>query len=218
MTIHKEGCKSIMAASVLVVVINVLQLIFLKHTLITYLILAVSVLFVGLVVQFFRSPKRKGNDNNHQTIISPADGKIVAIETVYEKEFLKQECKQISIFMSPLNVHLNRYPISGKVAYMKYHPGAYLVAWHPKSSEKNERTTVAIAHDNGHNILLRQIAGTVARRIVCYAQKNTSVEKGAELGFIKFGSRVDIFIPLDCRINIQLQQKVKGGETVIASF
>ena len=207
-----------MAASVLVVVINVLQLIFLKHTLITYLILAVSVLFVGLVVQFFRSPKRKGNDNNHQTIISPADGKIVAIETVYEKEFLKQECKQISIFMSPLNVHLNRYPIRGKVAYMKYHPGAYLVAWHPKSSEKNERTTVAIAHDNGHNILLRQIAGTVARRIVCYAQKNTSVEKGAELGFIKFGSRVDIFIPLDCRINIQLQQKVKGGETVIASF
>jgi phosphatidylserine decarboxylase len=150
-------------------------------------------------------------------IIAPADGKVVVIEEVEEPEYFKDKRRQISIFMSPLNVHVNRYPVAGKVAYQQYYPGKYLVAWHPKSSTENERTTVVVENDKGA-ILFRQIAGAVARRIICYAKVGAKAEQGAEFGFIRFGSRIDIFVPLDCEICVNLEQKTVGGETIIARF
>ena len=176
-----------------------------------------SVAFLVLIITFFRLPDRQIKPDE-SLIYSPADGKIVSIEEVFEDEFLKKECKKISIFMSVFNVHQNRIPVSGKVVYSKHHPGKYLVAWHPKSSVKNERHTVVIETNKGELILIRQIAGIVARRIICNVKEGDEVKQGDELGFIMFGSRVDVFSPLNIKINIELKEKTKGNITVLGHF
>jgi phosphatidylserine decarboxylase len=177
-----------------------------------------SLLFVLiLILQFFRNPKRRAN-KTFDEILSPVDGKVVVIEEVMETEYFNDKRKQVSIFMSPINVHVTRYPSSGSIKYSKYHPGKYLVAWHPKSSEENERTTVVVRTPKFGDILFRQVAGALARRIVNYAEEGESVQQGDDSGFIKFGSRVDLFLPLDCEINVSLNQKVKGAQTCIATF
>ncbi len=167
-----------------------------------------------LILWFFRNPKRNVTTNSEQ-ILSPADGKIVYINKVDEKEFFNDKRIRVSIFLSPLDVHVNRYPVSGEVTYSKHHHGNYIVAWHPKSSEKNERTSVVIKNKKFGEILYRQIAGTVARRIVNYAQKNIHVKQGEDSGFIKFGSRVDLFLPLNTDVKVKVGDKVKGGITII---
>lgn len=212
---HKEGHKIIFFTVVFVV-----GLLFLIDEFIhiqwlrTSLMLFVLAFFI-LILQFFRNPKRhtKINDNH---AVSPVDDKVVVIEEVFEKEFFNAKRIQVSVFMSPLNVHVTRYPIGGNVVYSKYHPGKYLVAWHPKASEENERTTVVVEDKHFGKVLYRQIAGALAKRIVNYAQKDTSVIQGSDSGFIKFGSRVDLFLPLDADIKVELNQKVKGGESIIA--
>tara|TARA_B110000483_G_scaffold165430_1_gene195818 strand:+ start:684 stop:1328 length:645 start_codon:yes stop_codon:yes gene_type:complete len=168
-----------------------------------------------LILQFFRNPKRHTIKNDAQ-VISPVDGKVVVIEEVEETEYFKEKRLQISIFMSPLNVHVTRYPIGGYVLFSKYHPGKYLVAWHPKASTENERTTIVIENKAYGKVLYRQIAGALARRIVNYAKKGQKIDQGADAGFIKFGSRVDLFLPLGTKIKVKLNQKVKGGECIIA--
>ena len=175
------------------------------------------ILFFILILQFFRNPKRFTHLNDSH-ITSPVDGKVVVIEEVQESEYFNDKRIQVSIFMSPLNVHVTRYPVSGKILYSKYHPGKYLVAWHPKSSEENERTTIVVENAAFGLVLYRQIAGALARRIVNYAKKDQNVVQGADAGFIKFGSRVDLFLPLGSALNIELNQKVRGGETVIAKL
>ena len=175
----------------------------------------ISIVILLLILQFFRNPVRN-TIINEKHILSPVDGKIVTIEKVFEKEYFKEDRIQISIFMSPLNVHVTRYPMSGKVNYSKYHPGKYLVAWHPKSSEKNERTTIVLENKNFGEILYRQIAGAIARRIVNYAVVDQNVTQGKDAGFIKFGSRVDLFLPVGSNLNIQLGQHVIGGEDIIS--
>ena len=180
------------------------------------LLIFASVVFAMLVLQFFRNPKRNTALNaNH--IIAPADGKIVVIEEVVEHEYFKDKRIQVSIFMSPLNVHVNRYPICGAVKYAKYHPGKFLVAWHPKSSIENERTTVVVENETTGPILFRQVAGAVARRIVMYSKAEDKAVQGKDMGFIKFGSRIDLYLPLDAKINANINDVVKGGETVIAT-
>lgn len=180
------------------------------------LLIFASIVFAILVLQFFRNPKRNTVLNaNH--IIAPADGKVVVIEEVVEHEFFNDKRIQVSIFMSPLNVHVNRYPITGEVKFAKYHPGKFLVAWHPKSSIENERTTVVVENETTGPILFRQIAGAVARRIVMYSKKGDKATQGADMGFIKFGSRIDLFLPLDAKINAKIDDVVRGGETVIAT-
>ena len=213
---HKEGFKIILVAAFLMVgglllLDNFIHIIWIQKSLMILLLV-----FFVLVLQFFRDPKRNTLLNDDH-IIAPADGKVVVIEDVEENEYFKEKRKQISIFMSPLNVHVTRYPVSGKVAYSKYHPGKYLVAWHPKSSEDNERTTIVVHNDSVGSILYRQIAGAVARRIVNYAKIDQQVIQGEDAGFIKFGSRIDIFVPLDMNIKVELNQKTKGGETILAS-
>ena len=175
------------------------------------------ILFFILILQFFRNPKRFTHLNDSH-ITSPVDGKVVVIEEVQESEYFNDKRIQVSIFMSPFDVHVTRYPVSGKILYSKYHPGKYLVAWHPKSSEKNERTTIVLENAAFGPVLYRQIAGALARRIVNYAKKDQNVVQGADAGFIKFGSRVDLFLPLGSALNIELNQKVRGGETVIAKL
>ncbi len=176
-----------------------------------------SILILVLILQFFRNPKR-GAKNIFDEILAPVDGKVVAIEEVFETEYFNDKRIQVSIFMSPFNVHVTRYPISGSVKYSKYHPGKYLVAWHPKSSTDNERTTVVINTPKFGEILYRQIAGAVARRIVNYSEVGESVRQGEDAGFIKFGSRVDLLLPLNCGIAVKLNQKVVGAKTCIATF
>ncbi|MFN7331336.1 MAG: phosphatidylserine decarboxylase family protein, partial [Bacteroidota bacterium] len=173
--------------------------------------------FYLLILQFFRSPVFTINQNEKH-VIAPADGKVVVIEEADEPEYLKSRRKQISIFMSPVNVHVNRMPVGGTISYFKYHPGKYLVAWHPKSSTENERTTVATKMPNGTEVLFRQIAGALARRIKWYVQQGQTLKQGDEFGFIKFGSRVDIFLPLDAKINVKIGDVTKGGRTVIAEL
>jgi len=213
MKIHRTG-RTIVALSAGAFLLCILLLLLTGH----FLFQMLSVLFFiwnAFVLNFFRNPDRPVSIDPN-AIISPADGKIVIIKKVFEPEFLQEERWQISIFMSPLNVHANRYPISGTIEHYKYHPGKYLVAWHPKSSTANERNTIVIRHENGKNLLLRQIAGAVARRIVCYVKKGESVTQGDELGFIKFGSRVDLFLPLDVEILVKDQQIVRGNVDTIA--
>jgi phosphatidylserine decarboxylase len=173
-------------------------------------------IFFGLVVFFFRYPIFEVQQNPNQ-FISPADGEIVVIEKVMETEYFNEERLQVSIFMSPFNTHMNRYPISGKIKYLKYHPGKFLVAWHPKSSTLNERTTFVVENDTT-NVLFRQIAGAVARRIRWYDEEGDDITQGDQLGFIKFGSRVDLFLPLNTEINVELKQQVRAGKTIIASL
>ena len=213
---HKEGHKIIIFfLSATIIDIILLEYFFNDSLIITVLQLLLLSLLV-LILQFFRNPKRNTIINNNH-ILSPVDGKIVIIEKVFEKEFFKDERLQVSIFMSPLNVHVTRYPVCGKVIFSKYHPGKYLVAWHPKSSEKNERTTIVIDTKKFGNILYRQIAGALARRIVNYAKVDEFIKQGEDAGFIKFGSRVDLFLPLDSSIKVKLNDKVKGGESIIAT-
>ncbi len=214
---HKEGYTIIIISMVILVLLIFLTDALLDIEWLRKLIMIILLLFYVLILQFFRNPKRNTIENLHQ-IIAPADGKIVVIEEVVEKEFFKDKRRQISIFMSPLNVHVTRYPIGGKVVFIKYHPGKYLVAWHPKSSEENERTTIVVENDTVGKILYRQIAGAVARRIVNYATESEIVIQGKDAGFIKFGSRIDIFLPLDMKVNVSLNDKSIGGETVIAEY
>lgn len=175
----------------------------------------VTLIFFFLVVQFFRVPKRTITSDEN-LVVCPADGKVVVIEETSETEYLKDKRIQVSIFMSPLNVHVNWYPISGVVKYFKYHKGKFLVAWHPKSSTDNERTTVVVENTNGVPVLFRQIAGAVARRIVCYSKEGSKVSQSTEFGFIKFGSRVDVFLPLGSDIKVNIDDKVVGSKTVLA--
>lgn len=213
---HKEGYKIIMGAMLIFVALLLLTENFVTIFWLNKAIMVVLLILFVLILQFFRDPKRNTQLNpNH--IIAPVDGKVVVIEEVVENEYFKTKMRQISIFMSPLNVHVTRYPISGVINFSKYHPGKYLVAWHPKASLENERTTIVVENNSVGEILYRQIAGAVARRIVNYATKNEQVEQGTDAGFIKFGSRVDVFIPLDMEVQVSLNQKAKGGETIIAS-
>ena len=212
---HKEGHYIITVSFIITAMINLLSRSFIDNNTLIYSIGIVTIIILILILQFFRNPKRKAKINDN-IIISPVDGKVVTIEKVYEKEYFKDERIQISIFMSPLNVHVTRYASSGKIKFSKYHPGKYLVAWHPKSSEKNERTTVVIENNIFGEILYRQIAGAVARRIVNYAKIGDEVVQGTDAGFIKFGSRVDLFLPLDSKIKVELDQIVKGAEDIIA--
>jgi len=218
MTIHKEGYASLAISAITLFALNwAMDHYFTSDPYLRLAVLIPSILVFLIVLQFFRSPARKIRRNDKQ-VLSPADGKVVVIEETEEKEVLKDRRIQVSIFMSPFNVHVNRYPVSGQVVYSRYHPGKYLVAWHPKSSEENERTTVVIENGSKTNILLRQIAGALARRIVCYPQLGFMVKQGEQMGFIKFGSRVDIFLPLDAKVHVTLGQKVTGGETVLADL
>jgi phosphatidylserine decarboxylase len=214
---HKEGHKIILITLFIVVgAIFTIDALVSIEWLRKSLMLLVLALFI-LILQFFRNPKRNTHANDKHAI-SPVDGKVVVIEEVFEKEYFNDKRIQVSVFMSPINVHVTRYPIAGKIAYSKYHPGKYLVAWHPKASEENERTTVVVENESFGKVLYRQIAGALAKRIVNYAKVNTLVKQGADSGFIKFGSRVDLFLPLDATIKVSLNQKVKGGESVIAEL
>lgn len=214
MKLHREGFKIILFSTLILGGLNFGLYEWIGDNGITQSFLFVSLVVYILIIQFFRNPSRfTPVDENH--IIAPADGKVVVIEDVEEPEFFKGKRKQVSIFMSPLNVHVNRYPISGKVVYQRYYPGKYLVAWHPKSSTENERTTVVVENAKTQ-VLFRQIAGALARRIVCYAKEGNAATQGTEYGFIKFGSRIDLFLPVDCKINVNLGQKTKGGETILA--
>ena len=214
MKIHKEGHTILKNQIFLFLLINgLISYYFLSYA---YLSLTITLIIFIFSVYFFRIPKRKYIVKEN-TIYAPADGKIVNITRIKEKEYYKEERILISIFMSPLNVHVNRYPISGRIEYTKYHPGKYLIAWHPKASTKNERNTIVVENKN-ISILFRQIAGLIARRIVCYASKETNINATNECGFIKFGSRVDIFIPLDSKLNIEINDQVIGGITELANY
>jgi len=214
MKFHKEGYPSLL----IVIIFGFLLILisnFYGNSILVYLSYAISIFLLIIIIQFFRSPVRNLKiDDNY--VISPADGKIVVIENVYEPEYFRANCIQVSIFMSPTNVHINRNPVSGIVSFFKYHPGKFLVAWHPKSSTENERTTIAIKTKKGDEILMRQIAGALARRIVWYCKENDAVKQSDEFGFIKFGSRVDLYLPLNSKVNVKLNQIVKGGITELA--
>lgn len=216
--IHREGTATILITVVFITILNILVRIFELPDIIHWITIVISVVLLYIVLQFFRNPSRK-TPVNPDHLISPADGKVVVIEETNEDEYLKDKRLQVSIFMSPFNVHVNRYPVAGRIDYYKYHPGKYLVAWHPKSSTENERTTVVVNRNNsGSKVLFRQIAGALARRIVFYGKEGEEVKQGSECGFIKFGSRVDIFLPLGTPLNVKLGDVVTGGETVIARF
>ncbi len=212
---HKEGQKIILI-TFFVVVAAVMAAQY--YVVLPWLRIAIQAFFLVLLIlilQFFRNPKRTVQ-RSFDEILAPVDGKVVVIEEVEETEYFKDKRKQVSIFMSPTNVHVTRYPASGEIKYSKYHPGKYLVAWHPKSSTENERTTVVVRTPKFGDILYRQIAGALARRIVNYAKLGNSAQQGEDAGFIKFGSRVDLFLPLDCAITVKLNQTVKGAKTCVA--
>ncbi|MFA7380914.1 MAG: phosphatidylserine decarboxylase family protein [Bacteroidia bacterium] len=216
--IHREGLATIFITVAVLFGLNwAVQHFLPEPVIIQQLVLFVSTIFLLIILQFFRNPPRH-TQVNEQHVISPADGKVVVIEEVEEPEYFKGKRLQISVFMSPFNVHVNRNPVSGIVSYFKYHPGKYLVAWHPKSSTENERTTTVIKTKSEQEVLFRQIAGALAKRICWYVKEGQPVQQGGEMGFIKFGSRVDIYLPLDAKVNVQLNQKVSGGETVLAEI
>jgi len=218
MTIHREGYASLILTSAVLITLNLAVLYFLpNYPMVRYSIVGVSVIFFLIILQFFRSPTVK-IEQDAKIVLAPADGKVVVIGETEEPEYFKAPRRQVSIFMSPIDVHVNRNPVSGVVQYVRYHAGKYLVAWHPKSSTENERTTIVVKNKNGVEVLFRQIAGALAKRIKWYVKEHQTVEQGAEFGFIKFGSRVDVFLPLDAEINVELNQKTKGGRTVIATL
>jgi phosphatidylserine decarboxylase len=213
---HKEGQKIILITFFLVAGTVVLAHFFVETAWLRLSLQIGAILILLAILQFFRNPTRH-TLKNFDEVLAPADGKVVVIEEVEEKEYFKAKRIQVSIFMSPVNVHVTRYPISGNIKYSKYHPGKYKVAWHPKSSEENERTTVVIDTPKFGDIMYRQIAGAMARRIVNYAEVGQSVQQGDDAGFIKFGSRLDVLLPLDCYITVKLNQKVVGAKTCIAA-
>ena len=214
---HKEGNASIGIAAVVATAGILLTDNYIQTSWLQYVLYTVFVFILVIVLQFFRNPSRKTNENDQQ-VVSPVDGKVVVIEEVYEPEYFKDKRLQVSIFMSPINVHVTRYGLSGLIKFSKYHPGKYLVAWHPKASEENERTTVVIESPKVGEVLYRQIAGALARRIVNYAEEGMQVVQGTDAGFIKFGSRVDLFLPLSAKVNVELNQVVKGAEDSIATL
>lgn len=216
MYLHKEGRRIVLIIFLAVALIGVLMHFTIEvWNVFDYIVIGALVIFALLFTSFFRIPKRIFTTDDKQ-IVAPADGRVVVIEEVFESEFLKRQCRQVSIFMSPANVHVNRYPVAGKVVYVNYHKGNYFVASHPKSSVLNEHSSVGLEMADGTLIFMRQIAGAVARRIVCYSKEGETVEQNQEMGFIKFGSRVDIFIPLDAQINVNIESLVKNGVSTIA--
>ena len=218
MTIHKEGRTLLFVLLIIFFALNWAINYFLSEaTTVQNIFIGVSIFFYLIILQFFRNPVFTVS-KNEKHVLAPADGKVVVIEETEETEYLKSRRKQISIFMSPVNVHVNRMPVGGSISYFKYHPGKYLVAWHPKSSTENERTTVVAKMKNGTEVLFRQIAGALARRIKCYVKEGLALEQGQEFGFIKFGSRVDIFLPLNATIKVSIGEVTKGGRTVIAEM
>lgn len=218
MTIHREGRTLLFILLLVLLGLNwIIAHFFPYNTILQNSIIITSILFYLVVLQFFRNPIFPISKNEHH-VLAPADGRIVVIEETLETEYLSERRKQISIFMSPVNVHVNRSPVSGIVSFFAYHPGKYLVAWHPKSSTENERTTVVVRMKDGVEILFRQIAGAVARRIKCYVQKDQPLEQGDEFGFIKFGSRVDVFLPLSAKITVDIGDITKGGKTILAEL
>ena len=215
--IHQEGFRIVLQTLIGLGLINFLVIWLSGLAWLENAVLGLSIVIYILVLQFFRNPKRyppQGQD----IVIAPADGKIVAIDEIEESEYFKKKMLQISIFMSPLNVHVNRYPVSGKLVYSQYHAGAYLVAWHPKSSTLNERTAVVTKTDSGAEVMHKQIAGAVARRIINYAKPGAKAVQGADCGFIRFGSRVDIVLPLDANILVKVGEKARGGEQILAEL
>lgn len=217
MKFHKEGIPSLIITLIVIAIINFLTHYFYCHFIILWIGYLLSLFLLVTILQFFRNPLRTIQINDNY-IIAPADGKVVVIEQTVESEYFKDNRLQVSIFMSPINVHVNRYPISGIVKYSKYHPGLFLVAWHPKSSTDNERTTIVVEHVNGEKILFRQIAGALARRIVNYAKEGDTAKQGEEFGFIKFGSRVDLFLPPNIKVKVALNEVVVGSKTILATF
>lgn len=216
MTIHKEGKVLLFWLLIVLAVANYLVYYFMpEERLLINLMLLGSIVIYLIILQFFRNPIFP-LPNEEGIVFAPADGKVVVIEEAFEDEYLKEKCMQVSIFMSPINVHVNRSPIKGVVEFFKYHPGKYLVAWHPKSSTENERTTMVIRNQNGTKLLVRQIAGALARRIKWYVKEDSELEQGGEFGFIKFGSRVDIYMPLNTEILVSMDQVTKGARTPIA--
>jgi phosphatidylserine decarboxylase len=218
MAIHKEGYKILIFGFFILILLNIIAGILLNDKVLIKWIFGIGslILYIFLLF-FFRLPVRR-LEPDPGLVYSPADGKVVVIEETEEKEYFKDFRLQVSIFMSPFNMHSNRYPVSGRIKYVGYHPGHYLVAWHPKSSELNERSTIVIETDTGTEVLIRQIAGAVARRIVTYAKESQNVKQGDELGFIKFGSRVDIFLPVGTEIEIPILQQVKANKSIIAKI
>jgi phosphatidylserine decarboxylase len=218
MTIHKEGRTLLVVLFIILLAINLAVVYFYPSSPVIHgVFIIVSVIFYLLILQFFRNPRITiKQDDTH--ILAPADGKVVVIDDVQEEEYFHGTRKQISIFMSPVNVHVNRSPVSGLIKYFKYHPGKYLVAWHPKSSTDNERTTVVVETKAGVEVLFRQIAGALARRIRWYVEEGQKIEQGGEFGFIKFGSRVDILLPVNAKVTVNIGDKTKGGRTVIAEL
>lgn len=214
---HKEGGKIILFSTFATAILFLAIDSFLPDGWIRMTLMAVVLFFLIMVLQFFRNPKRYTNPND-EVVISPVDGKVVVIEEVYEPEYFKDQRLQVSIFMSPINVHVTRYPVNGRVKFSKYHPGKYLVAWHPKASTENERTTVVVENRLFGEVLYRQIAGALAKRIVNYAEEGMQVIQGKDAGFIKFGSRVDIYLPIGTKVDVKLNQKAIGGETIIAQL
>jgi phosphatidylserine decarboxylase len=218
MTIHREGRILLFVLLLILFVLNwIVAYFFPDNNALQNIVIVISILFYLLILQFFRVPKFNV-EKNGQYVLAPADGKVVVIEETDEKEYLKERRKQVSIFMSPVNVHVNRMPVKGLISFFAYHPGKYLVAWNPKSSTENERTTVVVKMNDGVEILIRQIAGALARRIKCYVKKNQPLDQGDEFGFIKFGSRVDLFLPLSAKIKVNIGDVTKGGKTIIAEL
>ena len=217
MKIHREGYPTILITFIIIVLINFLCFYSTKLIFIQLPILLFTLIFFYLILHFFRNPIRDVEINNKH-IIAPSDGKLVVLEEVFENEFLKENCFQLSIFMSPLNVHKQWYPVNGEVIYSKNHDGKYLVAWHPKSSTENERSTIVIQTKEKQRVLFRQIAGAVARRICNYSSRGDKVSQNMEAGFIKFGSRIDVFIPKKSKIKVSLNDIIIGGETILAEL
>lgn len=215
MRIHREGYRIIVNSALLISMVNVVIFKFLNYKVIPYIFFSISLIVLILIIYFFRNPKRNTTEEINN-ILAPVDGKVVIIEEVHEPEYFNDKRLKVSIFMSPLNVHVTRYPLGGDIIYSKYHPGKYLVAWHPKSSILNERTTIVVKNDVWSEVLFRQIAGYVARRIVLYPKVGDRAIQGQDFGFIKFGSRLDVFLPLNTKLNVSLNQNVIGGETIIS--
>ena len=217
MKIHREGYPTLLIVLTFITSLNLLLFYLNVNSIVLTVLIVLSLGFFFFILNFFRNPIRDAAINNNH-VIAPSDGKLVVMEEVYESEILKTNCIQLSIFMSPLNVHKQWYPINGTVSYSKYHPGKYLVAWHPKSSTENERTSIVIDGKNNTKILYRQIAGAVARRICNYAKENTKVTQSNEAGFIKFGSRIDVFVPKSAKIKVKIGDITTGCETILADL
>lgn len=217
MRIHKEGYNIIATTFIIVASVILCSYLFCQWAETTQVIIVLGVLFFAFIVRFFRTPKRVSVIDK-DLVIAPCDGKVVIVQQVMENEYLKTKCIQVSVFMSVFNVHVNYYPVGGKIVYSKHHHGDYIIASHPKASEKNERTSIAVKTAGGHTILFRQIAGYIARRIVCYAKPEDHANQCSQVGFIKFGSRMDLFLPLDTQIMVKVGDKVTACETIVAEL